>query len=143
MIYILDSSVALRWFLKEESHPVAEKILKAVMDKPHLFAVPELFCFEMFSVLHRLHPEPHQAFTKGVLPLIESGVFRQPMTEKLASLALPFIKKGLTGYDACYAAMAKDFKGLWLTFDKKAHNCIKEDKISCLPEEMSETNLIF
>jgi predicted nucleic acid-binding protein len=30
------------------------------------------------------------------------------------------VEKGLTGYDACYAALAKEIGGLWLTFDGKA-----------------------
>jgi predicted nucleic acid-binding protein len=39
---------------------------------------------------------------------------------------------GLTGYDACYAALAKDLKGLWLTFDHKAHRILEREKVSCL-----------
>jgi predicted nucleic acid-binding protein len=42
------------------------------------------------------------------------------------------VKKGLTGNDACYAALALDLKSRWLTFDKKAHQLINNNKISCL-----------
>ena len=45
------------------------------------------------------------------------------------------IKLGLTGYDACYAALAKDLSGLWLTFDKRAHRMIKKVKVSLFLEE--------
>jgi predicted nucleic acid-binding protein len=37
----------------------------------------------------------------------------------------------LRGYDACYAALAKDLKGCWLTFDGKAHRCIQQLRLSC------------
>jgi len=46
------------------------------------------------------------------------------MTATLAADAEHFIKIGLTGYDACYVALAKEVKGLWLTFDEKAHRLI-------------------
>ena len=59
-------------------------------------------------------------------------MFRQPMTEDLAMKASRFVRLGLTGYDACYAALAKDMKGLWLTFDNKAHRLIEKERVLCL-----------
>ena len=130
MIWIIDASVALRWLIEEEIHPCAENVLKKVIDEPERFAVPELFSFEVFSVLQRVHPDGLQAFRKGVIPLLQLGIFRQPMTDNLAVQANYFVKLGLTGYDACYAALARDLKGNWLTFDKKAHRLIQKEKIS-------------
>jgi predicted nucleic acid-binding protein len=130
MIWVLDASVAVRWFLKNESHPNADAVLQRLIDCPESFAVPELFCFEVYAVLCRLHPSGHNVFTKGMIPILNSGILRHPMTENLAHLAVPFIKKGLTGYDACYASLAKEMKGVWLTFDKKAHNCLAKQRVS-------------
>jgi predicted nucleic acid-binding protein len=73
-----------------------------------------------------------QVFTKAIIPLLQGGIFRQPMTEDLALKASRFVGLGLTGYDACYAALAKDLKGLWLTFDHKAHRILEREKVSCL-----------
>jgi len=42
---------------------------------------------------------------------------------------------GLTGYDACYAALVWYLKGIWLTFDAQAHSLIQKEKVSCLLEE--------
>ncbi len=135
MIWVIDASVALRWLIEEEIHPCAEKVLKKVIDEPERFAVPELFSFEVFSVLQRVHPNVLQAFRKGVIPLLQFGIFRQPMTDNLAVQANHFVKLGLSGYDACYAALARDLKGNWLTFDKKAHRLIQKERISCLLED--------
>jgi hypothetical protein len=41
----------------------------------------------------------------------------------------------LSGYDAFYAALVQDLKGIWLTFDEKAYSLIQKEKISCLLEE--------
>ena len=129
MIRVVDSSVAIKWFLAEEAHPQADRVMEAVIDQPETFAVPELFAFEVYAVLRRLHPEGLKAFREGVIPLLQSGIFRQPMTEKLAVQAARYVRLGLTGYDACYAALAYDLKGIWLTFDRKAHQAIRKEKI--------------
>ena len=55
MIWVLDASVALRWLLEEEVHSNADMVLEKIVYDPDSFAVPELFAFEVFSVLHRLH----------------------------------------------------------------------------------------
>lgn len=130
MIWVVDASVALRWFIDEEAHPNADEVLKHMVDAPERFAVPELFSFEVFAVLQRVHPRPVDAFTRGVIPLLEGGVFRHPMTAHLASLADRYTGMGLTGYDACYAALACDLRGKWLTFDQKAHRLIRNEKVS-------------
>jgi len=140
VIWIIDASVALRWLIEEEIHPCAEKVLKKVIDEPERFAVPELFAFEVFSVLQRVHPNGLQAFRKGIIPLLQFGMFRQPMTDNLAVQANHFVKLGLTGYDACYAALAQDLKGKWITFDKKAHRFIQKERISCLLEDRMPKN---
>jgi len=135
MIWVIDASVAVRWFIEEETHPHADEVLEQVISEPEKFAVPELFAFEVFSILQRLHPSGLEAFRKGIIPLLQGGIFRQPMTESLAVKANSFIKLGLTGYDACYAALARDLKGRWLTFDEKAHSLIQEEKVSFFLEK--------
>ncbi len=134
MIWVIDASVAVKWFLKDETHPQAEAILERLISKPEFFAIPELFCFEVFSVLSRVHPYGGKVFVDSVLPLLEGGLFRQPMTASLAANAEQFVKMGMTGYDACYAALAKEIKGMWLTFDEKAHRLITKQNISCYLE---------
>ena len=135
MIWVVDSSVAVRWFIQEEADPFADEVLERMVNEPARFAVPELFSFEVFSVLHRLHPYAALVFNQAIIPLLQCGIFRQPMTEELAVRASHFVRSGLTGYDACYAALAKDLKGLWLTFDAKAHRLIEREKVSWLLTE--------
>lgn len=132
MIWIVDASVAVRWYLEEEAHYVADEVLRRIVEEPRRFTVPELFAFEVYAVLQRLHPHGLLAFRKGVIPLLQGGMLRHPMTDGLAVKANRFVKKGLTGYDACYAALALDLKGCWLTYDKKAHQRIEMEGVSCL-----------
>jgi len=62
------------------------------------------------------------------------------MTESLALKADRFVTLGLTGYDACYASLDRDLKGMWLTFDRKAHTLIQKEKVSCLLGEKMPKN---
>ena len=130
MIWVIDTSVAVRWFIEQESHLHADRVLDRMLSHPEKFAVPELFCFEVFAVLSRIHPRGTEVFHKGMIPVLNCGILRYPMTEKLAFQASDFIYKGLTGYDACYAALAKELDGKWLTFDDKAHQLIKGSRVS-------------
>lgn len=139
MIWVIDASVAVKWFLEEETHPHAEAVLERLIEEPGRFAVPELFCFEVFSVLNRLHPRGRDVFLTGIMPILNAGLLRQPMTETLAHKAADLIALGLTGYDACYATLAAELNGLWLTFDEKAHRTIAGEGISCnLAERLPE-----
>jgi len=92
--------------------------------------VPELFAFEVHAVLCRVHPDGARVFEECMMPLLEGGIYRQPMMPGLALRAVPFVKRGLTGYDACYAALAAELEGCWLTFDEKAHQRIRALKVS-------------
>jgi predicted nucleic acid-binding protein len=132
MIWVIDASIAVRWLIKEEGHPHADAVLEKAVEFPQNFAVPELFAFEVYSVLQRIHPTGLQAFTGAIIPLLQGGILRQPMTESLVVVAESFVKLGLTGYDACYAALAKIMRGRWLTFDRKAHHRIQKSNLSFL-----------
>jgi len=130
VIWVVDASVALRWLLRGEEHPGAQAVLESMLAQPLGFAVPELFMFEVYAVLCKLHPKAGIAFQTGVIPVLRSGVMRHPMTRDLASYAARFVDMGLTGHDACYAGLAALLKGTWLTFDSKAHARIKAAGLS-------------
>ena len=130
MRYIIDASVALRWYLADEYHSNAEAVLDRLISSPEQFAVPELFAYELLSVLLRIHPQPLNAYTSGVIPLLQGGLLRYPMTEMIARRAYSLSRLGLSGYDAAYAALAEELEGLWLTFDSRAHNTLKSKQLS-------------
>lgn len=126
MRYVLDASVAVRWFVHDAPHPAAERILVAVVSHPGRFAVPELFGYELLSVLHRHHPRATRVMREGVDPVLRSGVLRYPLTPAIVNRAERYIARGMTGYDATYVALAEELDGLWLTFDSRAHAKISD-----------------
>lgn len=130
MRYVLDASVAVRWFIEEERHENAEAVHRRLVDAPQEFAVPELFAYETFAALFRVHPRPLKAFQEGILPILGSGILRYPMTDAVAARAAAHVEAGLTGYDGCYAALAEELDAIWLTFDGRAHARIRQKSIS-------------
>jgi predicted nucleic acid-binding protein len=139
MKWIPDASVAVRWFLQDERHSHADSVLERLVHVPGTFAVPELFAFEIFSVLRRLHPDPLAAFSNGVIPILQGGLLRYPMTSALAERANRFAEKGLTGYDACYVGLAEELDGMWLTFDEQAVKTLKSPQLACCIAEQLPT----
>jgi predicted nucleic acid-binding protein len=137
--FVLDASVAVRWFVAGEAHPNADAVLERLLDAPELFAVPELFFYEVHAVLARTHPEFPAVYAHGFLPAAQSGPLRYPMTEAVASHAAAFVARGLGGYDSVYAAVARELGATWLTFDAKAHAALKGEGISIdLAEELPD-----
>ena len=130
MRFVLDASVAIRWLVSEEAHPHADAVLERLLEAPELFTVPELFFNEVHAVLARVHPGFPAVYADGSLPATQAGPLRYPMTEGLAARAASFVAKGLTGYDAVYAAVAKELGARWLTFDAKAHEALRWEGIS-------------
>jgi predicted nucleic acid-binding protein len=128
--FVIDASVAARWYILDESHANADAVLQRVIAEPELFAVPELFFFEVMAVLGRVHPLPEETYLEAFLPIVEAGVFRHPMTATLAQQSCRFLAEGLTGYDACYAGLAVELGAKWITFDRSAHDLIKKHGVS-------------
>ena len=130
MRYILDASVAIKWYVKGTEHPNADLVLEKLLKEPELFAIPELFTYEILSVLYRLQPGAQRIYSKDINRILHSGILRYPMTENIYTRVNRFIKKGLIGYDAVYVALAEELGGVWLTFDAKAHKKIASEKLS-------------
>ena len=130
MRYVLDASVAVRWFVAEGEQPHAELVLERLLASPEEFAMPELFFCEVFSVLARTRSDYRSVYVEGFLPLVESGPLRYPMAGAVAERAADLVDKGLSGYDACYVALAAELQGLWLTFDGRACRAVDDPSLA-------------
>lgn len=130
MRYVVDPSVSIKWFIKEASHSNADRVLEAMVRNPESFAVPELFLYEMFSLLNKHHPKAADVFGPDLERLIRSGVLRYPMTNNIYARASRFIGFGLTGFDAIYPALAEEIGGWWVTFDTRAHFLLRGEDLS-------------
>ena len=120
MIFVLDASVGVKWFLDEEDSAPATDLLKEFSRRGSQYVVPELFFFEVYAVCARRHPDIDRFVSDGLKWINELPLRRIPMSMELAAAGVRYIKQGLTGYDAIYVALARRTNGIWITYDKHA-----------------------
>ena len=135
MIAVLDPSVALKWFAPDgdRQDTVAERILREVVARPARFVVPELFVHEMLAVLCRRMRQATDV-QRAYARLVRLGLRRVRLDDRLARRAAHLAyEHRLGGYDACYAALAAELNGEWLTFDRAAHVRIASIGLSRMP----------
>jgi len=133
MLKIIDASVAIKWFLREEvGSAAAMDLLDELKNSPSNFAVPELFFNEMLSVFCKLLTDESVILDYiGILQAL--GWERLGNGREVLKQATHLAKKyQLSGYDAIYAANAKLTHGLWITADEKAHKKIAGEGYSKL-----------
>ena len=128
---IIDASVAVKWFVEEESgKPAAMALLGEIESSPEGFAVPELFFNEMLSVLCRLLDSP-AVVIDYMDALQDLGLHRIGNGRELLAAAAELSKAfSITGYDAVYAAAAKLTGGVWITADQNAHSRLSPTGLS-------------
>jgi predicted nucleic acid-binding protein len=132
MVRVIDTSVAIKWFVEEKGSEIALRILTDALERPEGFAVPELFFFELAHVFNRLFPSPTQEQCALLESVMDFGIARFNMTGELLRGVRRFQKLGLSGYDAAYVALADQLDGQWITFDSRAHQMIRKTRRSVL-----------
>jgi len=129
---VVDASVAVKWFVKENDQETALEVLYAIQNNPDNFIVPDLFFIEMLNIFCKLCKQKNIVY--HFINILENMGFHriQPGHEILNKAAQIACEYGLSGYDAIYASTALLSKAQWLTADKKAHEKIKSLNISML-----------
>lgn len=119
-MYVLDASIAIKWFLLEPETPAAMNIARAVLRGDGPFFVPELFYYEVLSVTAKKTPNAQQLTPQRMRWLANLPLRRTALAPELVNAMMPFLGQGLTGYDASYAALAQTTSSKWLTYDTQA-----------------------
>ena len=141
MIFVLDASIAVKWFIADgdAGDAAAERILRDVALRPAKYVVPELFMYELLSVLCRRFRQVGDA-QRAIARLGRIGLRRVRIDERLARTAVRLAyRHRLTGYDAAYAALATELSATWLTLDEKVHQRLESLGISRLATDKART----
>ena len=135
MITVVDASIAIKWFAPDgdRSDTVAVGVLQEIVSRPTRFVVPELFFHETLAVLCRRMRQASDAYA-AYSRLVRLGLRRIRMDDRLARRAARLAYDcRVSGYDACYAALAHELGGVWLTFDRAAHDRVAKLGIARIP----------
>jgi predicted nucleic acid-binding protein len=135
MNVVLDASIAVKWCAPDgdRTDAAAERVLRTVVARPAAAIVPEIFMYEVLAVLCRRMRQASDA-RRALDRIARLGLRRIRMDGRLADAALRLAYRyRLSGYDACYAALAREMDATWLTFDAAAHERIATLGISQVP----------
>ena len=127
MIWVLDASVAAKWFFADEARRAqAVAVRAALVAGPELFVVPHLFFSETAHLLGRRSGRDRAFCAKGMGLLLRLGLRTLGLSEGGWRRVAHGVASGLTGYDATYVALARELGGRWITDDTKAAELIGE-----------------
>jgi predicted nucleic acid-binding protein len=122
MIWVLDASVAIKWFFTDElERDEALAVLEALTNHPDNFFVPDFFYHELTAVLIRKSGFQKAFVRESIATIYQMGIRTANLGEELAKEAISLsCQHKISFYDAIYVALAVTLKGRWLTSDQKA-----------------------
>lgn len=131
--FVVDTSVALKWFSKEKDSEKADKLLKTLESKQIEIYLPELAKYELGNALFkgkRLSYVQARAILETLYMLPLNFVAED---FKLAKTSYRLAEKlNITYYDACFLALAKIRKIPLITANPKHQRTVRGVKIIAL-----------
>lgn len=126
-MYVVDASVAIKWFSEEEytdrAVDIRDKFFKGTCE----LAAPDLILYEVSNAL-RFNPNFNEEdVTEAMNSLFDMGISIIVPTPRIikSSIAMAF-KYKTTIYDAFYAALANEIGFEFVTADGKLYKKIKD-----------------
>ena len=132
-ILVLDASIAVAWFFSDEPlHSAALEVRHTIRESPAHFAVPTLIHSEMIHALTR-KSGCNRLFVRSALDLfLRLGIPSFSLSSRALQYACDWACRGMSGYDATYAALAEDIGCKWLTGDAKAAKILGGSRVVLL-----------
>lgn len=122
---VIDASVALKWFFPEENSAIARSFLS----ERNQFVVPDLFWIETSNIISKKVRKSELSIKEAerIIQILESMNFLTISFDQIKAEAF-FISTrfSITLYDACYLAVAVNYKGNLFTADIRMSNEIKK-----------------
>ncbi len=127
MMYVVDASVAIKWFSEEEYTDKAIELRNRFFKGECELAAPDLILYEVSNAL-RFNPNFNEDdVNEAVNSLFDMGIdIIVPTPRVVRSSVMMAFNYKITIYDAFYAALASDIGFIFVTADGKLHQKIKD-----------------
>lgn len=128
-VFVLDASVAVKWYVPEEGRERALRLRQDYMDEKIDLIAPNLIFYEVGNAV-RFHPgATAREVGEAVRGLRGMQVAVQNMTDTVVDSATEIaFTENITFYDAVYLAIAENVGVKFVTADKKLYEQIKKRK---------------
>ncbi len=130
MIYVVDASVGVKWFIEEEYSKEADDLLADFANGYVDLIAPKLFIIEFCNAIRKY-------VVRGHLKAMLAGGYVEKMCEvpiSYVEIDWNLVKKayrkavelGITVYDALYVVIANEKNGAIITADNKLYRQLKD-----------------
>jgi predicted nucleic acid-binding protein len=128
---VLDASIVLKWFLKEQDSSKAIKIKSEIIDGELIAIVPDLILYEIANALRYKEGYDSESVSEAINAIIDLDMEIIVPTESLLkeSAEISF-EKDISMYYAIYVALAKETGYNFITADQRLYRNIKELKFA-------------
>jgi len=128
--FIVDASIAVKWFAAEADTPQARLVYKAIVEQTSRAFAPYLIVYEVANALWKSKKLQEEKVSEAAIELLNFDIQLIELDSGVIQSAAKFmVKYDLTFYDAVYAALAGIKKMPVLTANSKDFNKIKEIKV--------------
>ena len=105
---VLDASVAIKWFIKEDGDARAKRLLKSFKSGSLEVYVPQIFFFEIGNIVS-LHTEiPIDSTSRFLESLFSLGLKTENVTEEYLKDVIKASRQNrISAYDASYVTLAR------------------------------------
>jgi predicted nucleic acid-binding protein len=127
MNYVLDASVAAKWFNIEESSEVATQVKDAHVTGDLELAAPSHLVYEVGNSIWKNPQLTMDDAREAVASILQLGILLLPPNTSRASRAMQIARlKNTTFYDASYLQAAEELKATLLTADETQARACKD-----------------
>jgi len=119
---VIDTSIAVKWFIKESGSDKAVKLLEDYKDKRIKILAPEIICLELANALYFAARFEGKVLKEALRSFYCLNLSLAPLNEPFLQKSSLFTQKFNIGiYDALFIALAEKEKIPLITADKKHH----------------------
>lgn len=133
--YVIDASIVIKWFSREEGEKEALDILRAIKNRNTEVLVPNLLWYEVGNALGKGKNFSSHQINEALLTLWKIGLQAMELTpERVARITYYMEAYKRTFYDAAYGALAAEFNAPLCSADTKAHLEMRDVKTISLSQ---------
>lgn len=128
--FVVDASVAMKWFLPSDQEPLAEqahRVLAAYVNGETALSIPDLFFAECGNILWKAERQGRCDATtteQALSALLDAGFTTFPSAPLLRSAMRLARAFECTVYDSLYVALAREQGATLVTADSKLVNAV-------------------
>ncbi len=126
-VFVLDSSVLIKWFSNEDDTSIALKLRDSYVKGKASIVCPDLVIYEIANALRYNKALKEKDIKNSVDSLLSMGISVIVPTKQVIESAISIaLQHDITVYDAYFIALAKELNFKYVTADEKLYNKIKK-----------------